>query len=155
MKNNNMVMTVIIVIVVGAAAFFGGMKYQQSQASSNANGQFAQGGQNRQGGQGRFGGGANGAGRPVVGKIVSQDANSITIQLTDGSSKIVNIAGSTTISKTDTATKADLATGQTVAAFGTSNSDGSITAQNVQLNPMFRIGRGGGGGLGGRPTGSQ
>lgn len=137
-----MIITVIAVVVVGAAAFFGGMQYQKMQTTTNG-GQFAQG---RQGG-GRFGGNAGGANRPTMGKVVSMDANSITIQLTDGSSKIVNVSGSTTISKTATAAQSDITVGETVAAFGTTNSDGSITAQNVQINPMFRM-RGG-------PSGTQ
>jgi hypothetical protein len=58
----------------------------------------------------------------------------------DGSSKIVNISPSTTYSKTDTGSKSDLKTGIRVAAIGSPNSDGSVTAQNVQINPMFRIG---------------
>ena len=91
---------------------------------------------------------------PVVGKIVSADANSITVQLMDGSSKIVNLMDSTKISKADTALKSDLTTGQMVAAFGTANSDGSINAQTVQLNPMNMKGGGFGarGGRGPQPT---
>ena len=138
---NNLVVIIIVAVVVAGAAFYGGMMYQKSQASTGG-GQFGQNG--TRAGQRRFGGGnANGNGTPVVGKIVRQDANSLTIQLQDGSTKIVNVSGSTSISKTDTGTVADLKSGENVAAFGTSNSDGSITAQNIQLNPMFRMGRGG------------
>lgn len=43
-----------------------------------------------------------------------------------------------TINKATTATKSDLKTGEKVAVFGTPNSDGSVTAQSIQLNPMFR-----------------
>jgi hypothetical protein len=87
--------------------------------------------------------GGRGAGGANVGEIVSMDANSVTIKLQDGSSKIINLSSSTTYSKTDTASKTDLKTGDRIAAFGTPNSDGSITAQNIQVNPMFRIGPGG------------
>lgn len=149
---NNLVLPIVVAVVVGAVAFFGGMKYQESKAPiNNASAQGAGG----QRGQGRFGGGAGGqggaGGRPVVGEILSEDSGSITVKLMDGSSKIVNLSDSTTYSKTDTASKSDLKTGQRVAAFGTANSDGSITAQNVQLNPMFRSGRGGAGRPSGQP----
>lgn len=126
---NNFVITIIVAIVVGAGAFFGGMKYQQSkvQTTSSANGQFGQRG-NRN---------ANGA-RATQGQIISADANSITVKLQDGSSKIVIYSDTTQISKSDKATKDDLKTGENVAVFGTTNSDGSVTAQTIQLNPMFR-----------------
>lgn len=123
-------------IVIAGVAFFGGMKYQETKggnANSNARGQFAQ----RQGGQGRFGANANG--RPVQGEITALDDTNLTVKLTDGSSKIVNISNSTTFSKTETGSKADLKVGTKVATFGTTNSDGSVTAQNVQINPMFRM----------------
>lgn len=138
---NNMTMTIVIAVVVAALAFFGGMQYQKSQAKTSfAGSQFGQAGAGGANGQrgGRAGG--RGFGGATVGDIVSVDANSITVKLQDGSSKIVNLSGSTTFSKTDTASKSDLKTGIKVAAFGTPSSDGSITAQNVQLNPMFRVG---------------
>jgi hypothetical protein len=135
MKNNTLI-TVIVVLIVAAGAFFGGMRYQQSKALTN--GGFGQG-------RGQFAGrfsGQRASGRPVNGEIVSQDANSVTVKMQDGSSKIINISGSTTYSKTDTASKSDLKTGQQIAAFGAENSDGSLTAQNIQLNPMFRFNQG-------------
>src|SRR5260221_60241 len=108
MKDNSLLITIVVAVVVGAAAFFGGMQYQKTQvAGAMLNGGYNPGGaMTGQRGSGRFGGG-NGGARPVTGKIISQDANSITVQLMDGSSKIVNIAGSTTFSKTSTASASD------------------------------------------------
>jgi hypothetical protein len=139
---NSVIITIVVAVVVAGIAFFGGMQYQKSQAGTSRFGQFAQGGsQNGQGFQ-RNGGVRGGLGGATVGEIVAMDANSITVKLQDGSSKIVNLSGSTTYSKTDSGSKSDLKTGTRVAAFGTSNSDGSITAQNIQLNPAFRTGQG-------------
>jgi hypothetical protein len=133
MKKNTLT-TVIIAVIVAAIAFFAGTKYEQTQAASGR--QFAAGNFQRnaaRGGQGQRGfGGAN------VGEVVSIDNDSITLKLMDGSSKIVNISGSTTYSKTASASKTDIKSGDRIAAIGTPNSDGSITAQNIQLNPMFR-----------------
>lgn len=141
MKNNNPALIMVVAVVVGALAFFGGVQYQKSQAASNGGGQFAQGGSGKQSGRergrARFGG-------ALVGKIVSQDANSITVQMQDGSSKIVNISSGTRIIKSSVASKSDLAVGQAVAASGTSNSDGSLTADRVQLNPQMIQDRQGG-----------
>ncbi len=106
-----------------------------------AGGQFAQRFGIRQGGgMMRFG-----ANRPVVGQIVSVDPTGITVKMPDGSTKIVVVSSSTTINKAATGTKEDLKTGVNVAVFGTANSDGSETAQSIQLNPMMR-------GFGGTPT---
>ena len=137
MTQKSIIITIIIALIVGGAAFFGGMKYQQAQATSASGSQFASG-QGRFGpGAGRFGGRAGGM--ATVGKVVSADSNSITVQLQDGSSKIVNFSGSTKIVKTDTASATDLASGTQVAVFGTTNSDGSVTAQNIQINPSIMM----------------
>lgn len=133
--NKNMLITGIVVVLVGAGAFFGGMKYQQTQGASA----FQAGAQAGRFG-GRFGMGAGGQrfGAPTLGKVVSKDANSITVQMKDGSSKIVNLDSTTKIVKTSTASASDLTNGTEVAVFGSTNSDGSITAQNVQINPQIR-----------------
>lgn len=138
MKSNSLLITITVAIVIGAAGFFGGMYYQKTQVTTNTAGQYAQGGQGRMGNGGRRGG----FGNATIGKVVSVDANSATIQLPDGSSKIINISSSTRITKTQSASVSDLTPGQIIGAFGSANSDGSITAQNIQLNPMMR-GRGG------------
>jgi hypothetical protein len=74
----------------------------------------------------------------VNGEIIAADEKSITVKLQDGSSKIVLLSDKTEINKTASTTKEDLKVGEKVAAFGTENSDGSVTAQSVQLNPRFR-----------------
>lgn len=130
MKSSTILAIVLLVVGLGAG-FFGGTLYQKNMARNSGNrsgGNFGQGRSN------------NGAGRPVVGDIISQDNNSLTIKLADGSSRIVVLSGSTIINKSDQGSIADLKTGERVAAFGIDNSDGSLTAQNVQINPMFRIG---------------
>lgn len=134
---------IILVIIVAAAGFYGGTLYQKNQTrasfASGANGQFRRFGQGG-GGQGGFGGGANGM-MPVRGQVVSSTDNSVTVKLMDGSSKIVNLTGQTTISKTTTGSASDLKSGETVTAIGTTNSDGSVTAQTVLIgngNMMFR-----------------
>lgn len=137
-KNTILIVSVILIILAGGGGFFGGMQYQKSQRGTLAGGQFTRGT-----GAGRFGGGAggaNGANRPVLGQIVSSDDKSITVKMSDGSTKIVILSSSTSINKADKGSAADLKIGETVAAFGIANSDGSITAQSVQLNPMMRMG---------------
>jgi len=131
----------IVLLVVGLAAGFGGGYYFRGQQSTRARA-GAYGASGLPGGFQRYAGGTRGTGAgarggAVTGSILSMDANSITVKLSDGSSKIVLLSGSTTYSNTASATQSDLKTGSNVAVFGTSNSDGSVTATNVQMNPMM------------------
>ncbi len=139
MKNNNILIIVVVAILVGAAGFFGGMKYQQSKQPV-FNRQFGggQGGRNGQG-QGTAGLPAGRQGfRPVSGEIISADDKSVTVKLQDGSSKIVLFSSKMTINKAAEGAIADLKVGERVSVFGTDNTDGSVTAQNIQLGQMFR-----------------
>ena len=123
-----MLLTIVLCLVVGAGAFYGGMKYQESKRPS-FNRQFAGMGNTGTGSKGSQGMAAN---RPVNGEIIAADDKSITVKMQDGSGKIVLITATTTINKASDGTKEDLKTGEKVSVFGTTNSDGSVTAQNVQ-----------------------
>jgi beta-lactamase superfamily II metal-dependent hydrolase len=88
------------------------------------------------GGPGGQTGGPAGMNRPVAGDIIASDDKSITVKLQDGSSKIVLVNDQSTVTEATTSTKQSLSVGKKVLVFGTANSDGSVTAQNVQLNPQ-------------------
>jgi hypothetical protein len=134
-KQQHVIGFIVVIVLITAGSFFGGMKYQQSKQPSFGGRQFAGAGT---GGAGGAGGNRVNGSRPVMGQIISADANSITVKSQDGSSKIVIVSTSTAINKAASGTIADLTVGQTVSAFGTTNTDGSITAQNIQLNPQQR-----------------
>ncbi|HEX8923507.1 MAG TPA: hypothetical protein VF828_02135 [Patescibacteria group bacterium] len=138
MKTNPFV-TLVLVILFAAAGFFGGMKYQQSKITGIRSNGFigppAGNGQNFQRmGNGQF----RGRSGQIIGTIISSDDKSVTVQLADGSSKIILFGSNTSINKPTEATKADLTQGQRIAVFGSANNDGSVTAQNIQLNPIIR-----------------
>jgi hypothetical protein len=131
-NKNLIIVGVIAAVIFGAGGFFAGIKYQQLRRTALFNQMDNRNGQ----GQVR---GTNF--RPVNGEIINTDDKSITVKMQDGSSKIVLFSDQTQINQATTAAKSDLKTGQIVAVFGTSNSDGSVTAQSIQLNPQeFRGG---------------
>ena len=139
---NNYLMTTILILVFAGAGFYGGMKYQESKPR-NFSDQFRAGqGVMRNGQTGGAGVGSRGGFRPVAGEIISTDEKSITVKLQDDSSKIVLINDKTVINKAQTVSKSELKVGEKVSVFGSENTDGSVTAQNVQLNPIQRIGGG-------------
>lgn len=146
MENKKYVIVVAgLIIIVGA--FFGGMKYGQSKKSittqdlqnlsSDQRQQLFQ--QTRGAGNstgGRRGAGANGQnGNFVNGDIIGKDDKSITVSLNGNGSKIVFFSDTTKIGKIVDGTTADLEVGKQVMVEGTKNSDGSLTAQSIQLRP--------------------
>lgn len=128
----------VAALVGGGVGFFAGTKYTQGRVASLTLNRQA----NFNGGGGRFLGGAGGGRmmgfRPVSGEIISADDKSITVKLPDGSSKIVLFSDKTAINKAETGSKTDLTVNTKVAVFGQDNSDGSVTAQNIQINPIIR-----------------
>ncbi len=125
---NYWIITIVLVLVIATAAFFGGMQYQKAQPVIYS----GQGGMM----QARRFGGQFGNVRPVRGQIISADSNTITVKMTDGSSKIIILSGNTSIMEATSAGKEALQTGKQVMVFGNQNADGSLTAQNIQLNPL-------------------
>lgn len=126
-----------ITVGVGALAFYSGMQYRQNTQQPpgrNFTGQQ---------GVGRTGMMSNrriGNGQPVSGEIISMDTDSLTVKMIDGSSRIVLLNDKTIYNKTASVEKNELKVGEKVGVFGTMNPDGSVSAQNVQLNPQFRMG---------------
>ena len=135
--NKTVIITGIIILTVGAVSFYAGTIYHKAQRPSGRFFQEQQQGdgqnQNR-----RFG--ANGNQRAVRGEIINADDKSITVKMQDGSSKIILLSDNTSVIEATETSKQALQTGKQVMVFGSNNPDGSITAQNIQLNPQGRFG---------------
>jgi len=73
----------------------------------------------------------------IIGEIVSLDDKTMTVKMTDGSSKIVILSDSTKVSRSVQIEKSELKVGAKIAVFGTLNADGSVTGGNIELDPAM------------------
>ena len=130
--NKKIVIYLLFGVILAGGGFFGGMTYQKSKVPS-----FGDGIKNGAMGtpptgmgaarNGQSGGGDN------SGEITSKDDESITIKLSTGSTKTIYYSDSTKVAKSEDGSKDDLSVGTTINAMGTSNSDGSVSAQIIQI----------------------
>lgn len=134
-KKQHQIVMVGISIILVTLAFFAGAKYQVAKTPTFDRSRLA-GMVSRGQGMGQ----ATGA-NMIRGEIGSIDPDTLTVKLVDGSSKIIFLSDTTAVSKSDQATINDLIVGSQVVVFGQTNSDDSVSAQNIQLNPAdFRPG---------------
>lgn len=136
-KNKGTITIIVITLVALGAGFFGGVQFQKSQKIKTPFG-FQGGLQNGTGRTTDIGNnGTNGMVRngnqPVSGEITSIDDTGITIKTSDGGSKIVIFSSSTKVNKTTEGSKSDLIKGATVMVIGTTGTDGTVTAQTVNV----------------------
>lgn len=145
MKNKNQIlMAIVLAVVFGGAGFWAGTKFSQISRRTSVQAQFGNGTYGNRNGNSGTNGTAKGAaagsglanrGGQTIGEILSVGEGTITVKTADGGSKIVLVSSSTAINKAEAATTADLTAGTTVAVFGNTNTDGSVTATNVQIDP--------------------
>ncbi len=131
--NTKTIGVIVALILVGGGAFYAGTVYQQGQTASTAStrGQYGNG----QGAAGGARGGMRAGSGFSSGTVVTLDANDMSIKLPSGSTQIILLSTSTQVMKSAAGTLADLSQGAMVTVTGASNSDGSITAQSVQIRP--------------------
>ncbi len=140
MKNKKIQLVVIIVIsfVVGFAGGMlvnGGSKNTQQSAYQMNGAGFGRGmaGTDTQARGFQRGGGM------ISGEVTAKDATSITVKIPSGGSKIVFFSASTTITKSTEGLSDDIVIGAPVTIAGTQNSDGSVSAQLIQLRSGVRM----------------
>ncbi len=125
---------IIAILLVGAGAFYGGMLYGKSQnGPGNFRGQRPDA--NFLGAGTKVG---NGGGF-TNGEVLSLDDKSITIKIRNNGSKIIFFSDATTVNKTVDGAISDLKVGDSIMVSGDSNSDGSISAKQIQLSPNLPL----------------
>ncbi len=125
--NKIFISAAVAVIIALIGSFYDGMQYQKSKAGGR--GAFAAGA------AGRAGAMRNAMGGFATGDILSHDDTGITIKMRDGSSKIILVPASAAVLKSTSGSLGDLSVGQSVTVTGSTNADGSINAQTVQIRP--------------------
>ena len=146
--NKKIISLVVGGIVLAGISFYAGNQYanskNQSALSQNTTGAMRSGGVGQRGA--RVGGGS------VNGQIIAKDASSITVELrsfgqnsgttpTSGTpvsqgSKIVFYTDKTSVIKTVDGKVNDLVVGDQISVSGTANTDGSVSAQSIQIRPV-------------------
>lgn len=128
--NKKIIFNILGIVVIVGVAFYGGTVYgkKNNNLSSSPVGAGQLSGFNGVGARGMNNGFTSG-------EIISKDESSITIKSQDGSTKIALVGLKTQIMKSTTGSLDDLVTGASVTVTGVSNSDGSVTAESVQIRP--------------------
>ena len=139
--NPKIVGVIVLVVIVGGGAFYGGVAYAQMSRGGLGGGNFgnfstedrarftANGSPGGMRGQAGMNGGF------TAGEVISKDETSITIKMQDGNTKIVLVGSSAQILKSSAGSTDDLSVGAQVNITGSANSDGSLTAQSIQIRP--------------------
>ena len=131
---------IIGAVIFGGISFYAGSKYSKNGGRGGLSNLSPEERQKRvqelgaagvNGFRGRTGGQQGGG--FVGGEIISKDEKSFTVKMREGGSKIVFFSNSTEISKSAKGSFQDLNSGAQVLVNGTANSDGSLTAQTVQI----------------------
>ena len=126
------IIAVVVALVFGVTGYFIGSAYGNKSNLSGGQAYQSQNGQRVV-----FRGGVNSG--VVSGQIISFDNKSITVQSPNGGSKVIFYSTSTEISKMATSSVSDLANNENITVIGSQNSDGSVTAQSIQIRPAYQI----------------
>ena len=136
MNKNKKIGFVVGGVVVLIVVFYVGMFFGKGQVSNKNIPDLQAFGQN-----GAFPKGAR-MGNPGVGfttgQVVAKDSQSITVSTINGSSKIILINNNTPVSKQASGAMTDIVVGTEISITGTTNQDGSVSAQSVQIRPKMQ-----------------
>ena len=124
---------VIAIVALGGGYFWGKAGVSASRAGFAGAGTY--------GSSTRRFTGAAGAGGLTTGQISTIDSSSITLQLANGNSQVVFYSSSTPVSEPTIVSVSTLKVGTNVMVGGTPNTDGSLTAQTIQVRNASSTGK--------------
>ena len=136
-KKHIYVTIIITAVIAGGLGYYTGTKLTNKQAVATT---FQ--GARTGAGTGRTFSGAGGG--LTQGEVVSFDGSMLSVKDRTGGSKVVIVTDATKVLKSVNGSSSDIKTGGNVVVTGTANSDGSVTADSIQLRdsttmpPMMR-----------------
>ena len=130
--------------VIAIVALGGGFFWGQASGSASRSAGFA----GAYSSSTRRAAGSAAGGGLVSGQIATIGSSSITLQLANGNSEVVFYSTSTPVSEPTMVSVGTLKVGTTIMVAGTSNADGSLTAQTIQVRTTNATGGGYGVGSG-------
>ena len=125
--SKNIVITAVVALSVG---LFGG--YAAARASALASAGVPNASSVRGSARGLRGGNQNANGF-LAGTVARKDSESITVDTRDGNSHVVLFTPATSVFKSVAGSLSDITIGSAVVVSGSTNSDGSLSANSIQL----------------------
>ncbi len=136
------ILGVVVLVIVAGGFFYSGMLFGQGPPQSGAlsANDFGPPGMG-QGGYGPGPGQMPGVqGNGVLGQITEIGSGFLVVTDDNGNQTRVQVADTTLIEKNASVKLTDLAKGETVMVVGSQGTDGTITANSVQVAPAARLG---------------
>lgn len=125
MTKHNVTIALVALVVGFGGGYYIGHGTAPANTTTNPSG-FTRGASGMRGG---------GGGGFLSGTVAKQDSGSITIDTRDGSSHVVLLTPATTVAKSAVGSLSDISVGANIIVIGTTNGDGSISANQIQLRP--------------------
>ena len=125
--NRNIIITAIVALGIGLGGGYAAARASAPANTGGSNASFARGGARSLRSRNQS---ANGF---IAGTVAKKDSESITINTRDGNSHLVLLTPATSVFKSVAGSLTDVTIGSTVTVSGSTNSDGSISADSIQL----------------------
>lgn len=147
MKNQNIIIAcVITAFIAGGVGFVAHGKIQDRyqgtgrMGDNNARQFMMDNRDDDEQGRGKFnkgdGQGMMGRGPAQTGEVTAKDAKTLTLKMSDGSTKLVILSDTTSYRASTESSLDKVEVGTKIAAFGTQSTDGSTVATSIEINPM-------------------
>ena len=127
--NKQLAIVAVVGLIIGGGIGYFGAHALAASSGSGARAAFA-----RAGGMGTFTRGMGGMGANLLaGTVAALDSTSLTIDTRDGSSHVVLLSPTTSVTKNTTGSLTDVRVGSTVFITGTSTASGEVEASMINL----------------------